>query len=144
MQKTIETVLNDAYGVSHVPSGHTGVFLDARTKIGSIGVQIRHRLTNHGFAFNVTREPIAWFDQVVACGLADVKAGCISGATGREVTVMEVVPHVVETFGKIYGRRMERLDLGKEEEIGEAIRALEEVAQDAGSWAERPIPRTLQ
>jgi lipoyl(octanoyl) transferase 2 len=143
MRRTIETLLNDAYGVNHVPSEHTGVFLDPQTKVGSIGVQVRHRLTSHGFAFNVTREPIAWFDRVVACGLADVKAGCISSASGRDVSVAEVIPIVVDIFGRVYGRRMEKLDLDNEGEIGMALKVLEEAAQTAGSWKNGPAKGQL-
>jgi lipoate-protein ligase B len=83
MQKTMSTVLKDEYGIASVPSDNTGVFLNDTTKLGSIGVQVRHRLTTHGFAFNVTREPLAWFSQVIACGLADVKAECMENVDGR-------------------------------------------------------------
>src|ERR1700722_12035372 len=69
LQKMLEMHLKEAHGLDGVPSEHTGVFLDKVTKVASIGVQVRHRLTSHGFAMNVTREPLAWFDRVVACGL---------------------------------------------------------------------------
>ncbi|KAI0311452.1 hypothetical protein OF83DRAFT_1030825, partial [Amylostereum chailletii] len=69
LERTLRLHLREAHGLAHHASAHTGVFLDARTKVGSIGVQVRHRLTSHGFALNVTREPRAWFDAVVACGL---------------------------------------------------------------------------
>jgi len=58
MQKTLELHLKEAHGITPAPSGHTGVFLDRTTKIASIGVQVRQRLTSHGFAMNITREPI--------------------------------------------------------------------------------------
>jgi len=114
------------------------VFLDPTTKIASIGVQVRHRLTTHGFAINVTNEPLEWFGQVVACGLADVKAGCIVEAKGQIVQVEDVIPGIVETFGAIYGRDMEKLVPGNAGELGEAILALEEDAQAAGEWLRAP------
>lgn len=139
MQKMMSTTLKDEYGVASVPSDNTGVFLNDATKIGSIGVQVRHRLTTHGFAFNVTREPLAWFNQVVACGLADVKAGCMENAMGESITVGEVIPPLVETFGRIYGKDMEEMDLEREGEIGELIRELEEEAIAAGEWTKEPV-----
>lgn len=138
----MSTVLKDEYGIGSVPSDNTGVFLNDTTKIGSIGVQIRHRLTTHGFAFNVTREPLAWFNQVVACGLADVKAECMENAMGEPITVGEVIPPLVETFGRIYRREMEEMDPEREGEIGELIRELEEEAIAMGEWAKEPLVNT--
>ncbi|CAO1617673.1 unnamed protein product [Parajaminaea phylloscopi] len=51
------------------PEDHTGVWADSQSKIVSIGVQVRHRITTHGFALNVTREVDPWFKRIVACGI---------------------------------------------------------------------------
>lgn len=51
------------------PEDHTGVWSDSNHKIVSIGVQVRHRITTHGFALNVTREVDPWFRRIVACGI---------------------------------------------------------------------------
>ena len=139
MQKTVSAVLRSEYGIESVPSDNTGVFLNETTKIGSIGVQVRHRLTSHGFALNVTREPLAWFNQVVACGSADVKAECMENAMGEPITVGEVIPPLVETFGRIYGKDMEDMDLEREGEIGELIRELEEEVVAMGEWTREPL-----
>lgn len=141
MQTALKRHFREAHGISSAPSDNTGVFLDEHTKLASIGVQVRHRLTTHGFAFNVTPEPLAWFDQVVACGLADVKAGCITGASGArdggEVTVEGEIEGLVERFGRVFGRDMQKLDV-REGEVGEAIMALDEEAAAAGPWAQAP------
>lgn len=139
MQKTISTILKNEYGVESVPSDNTGIFLNEMTKIGSIGIQVRHRLTSHGFAFNVTREPLTWFEQVVACGLADVKAECMENVVGEPITVNGVIPPLVETFGRIYGKEMEEMDLRREGEVGELIRELEEEAIAMGEWTKEPL-----
>ncbi|KAL4068397.1 hypothetical protein V8B97DRAFT_1873376 [Scleroderma yunnanense] len=138
MQRTLQAYLAGEHGLRHVPSEHTGVFLDATTKIASIGVQVRHRLTTHGFAMNVTKEPLAWFDQVVACGLADVKAGCIESVTGKPVEVDDVARGVVAAFGTIYERDVEELRVASAGEVGQAIMALEEEAAAVGEWPQRP------
>ena len=142
MQKTLEAHLAEEHGIHHAPSEHTGVFLDAHTKIASIGVQVRHRLTTHGFAMNVTREPRAWFDQIVACGLADVKAGCIADASatkGNKVTVEEEIGGLVTRFGEQFERDMHRLDMSGRGEVVDEIRAVEEEARSAGSWPQGPV-----
>ncbi|OBZ79770.1 putative lipoyltransferase 2, mitochondrial [Grifola frondosa] len=144
MQRTLESHLSESHGIQHSPSEHTGVFLDERTKIASIGVQVRHRLTTHGFAMNITREPLAWFDQVVACGLTDVKAGCIADATKNSnaqasISVEGEVPGLVSCFGRVYERDMVQMDLSGEGEIEDAIRAVEEAARAAGPWLRAPM-----
>jgi len=87
---------------------------------------------------NVTSEPLEWFGRVVACGLADVKAGCIVEAKGQSVRVGDVVPGIVEAFGTSYGRDMEKLYPRSAGELGEAILALEEDALAAGEWVRAP------
>lgn len=138
MQKTLELHLKEAHGLKLAPSEHTGVFLDPQTKIASIGVQVRHRLTSHGFAMNVTHEPRAWFDKVVACGLDGVKAGSIESATGKEVSVEGEIPGLVERFGRLYERDMVPLDLSESNPTTEAILALEKEASAMGAWATAP------
>ncbi|KAI0065229.1 chloroplast lipoate protein ligase [Artomyces pyxidatus] len=138
MQKVLTLHLREAHGIVPAESEHTGVFLDAATKVGSIGVQVRHRLTSHGFAFNVTREPHAWFDEIVACGLEDVRAGSIESATAATLALEAEIPGVAERFGRVYERDMESLDASKEGELGELISALEAEAEKAGPWHTAP------
>ena len=138
MQKSMENYLREVHGIYHIPSDNTGVFLNSATKIASIGVQVRHRLTSHGFAMNVSNEPLSWFDQVVACGLHDVKAGSIENASGKKVTVDEVVPGMVAALERVYERNVVPLDLDGTGEVGEAIFSVEAEALKAGAWPETP------
>jgi lipoyl(octanoyl) transferase len=139
MQKTLELHLTEAHAMKSIPSPHTGVFLDSSTKLGSIGVQVRHRLTSHGFALNITQEPVAWFDQVVACGLTGVKAGCVELSQGRQIRLEEEIPGLVSRFGRMYERDLVPLKVEDEGEIGAAITALEEEAELAGDWHKTPV-----
>ena len=139
MQKMIQSYLSSAHKLTHVPSEHTGVFLDSATKIASIGVQVRHRLTTHGFAMNVTQEPLEWFDKVIACGLADVKAGCIALAAGERIQVHDVVEGVVDAFSQSYGRDVMKVELESAGELGKVILELEKEALEAGGWPRIPI-----
>lgn len=104
------------------PLEHTGVFVSPTSKIGSIGIHIRRRISLHGFSFNVEPKTRWWFDQIVACGLDDVTSTNATTELRRlgklgaeeEVSVGEVVPKAVELFGKMYGREMRRLEDGDE------------------------------
>ncbi|KAG8985606.1 hypothetical protein FRB90_004587 [Tulasnella sp. 427] len=139
------------HGLKHIQSEHTGLFMSPTRKLGSIGVQVRHRLTTHGFAFNVTEEPLSWFNQVVACGLVDVKATSISRAveelsaseskTQPGVTVLEEMSRTVRIFSELMERDMEKLEDGQDEEVLAAVSELEDVAAKAGDWPERPLER---
>ncbi|THV06093.1 chloroplast lipoate protein ligase [Dendrothele bispora CBS 962.96] len=143
MQTTIGRHLREAHGLEPIPSDNTGVFLSPVTKVASIGVQVRHRLTTHGFSLNVTREPLAWFDRVIACGLVDVKAVSIESAKGVSVDLNTEIDGFVERFGKEYAREMVQLDVDQEGELGEEIRAVEEEARKAGEWARAPTEGDL-
>ena len=138
IQRLLQTYLLNFHAIQHSPSEHAGVFLDPTKKVGSIGVQIRHRLTSHGFSLNVTNEPLSWFDQIVACGLTDVKAVSVEGELQKPVDIDEEVPRIVETFGDIFERSMVKLDLGSGGEISEAILTLENHATQAGDWQKAP------
>ena len=124
LQRTLSLHLREAHGLAPMTSEHTGVFLSEYEKVASIGVQVRHRLTTHGFAMNITHEPRAWFDKVVACGLADVKAASIESATGRMVEVGTEVPGIVERFGRVMERQMVPLQ-SESSELSELVYALE-------------------
>ncbi|KAF8912944.1 hypothetical protein CPB84DRAFT_1811930 [Gymnopilus junonius] len=134
IQKLMENHLRDSHAIFHAPSEHTG--------IGSIGVQVRHRLTSHGFAINITREPLPWFDEIVACGLDDVKAGSIESKLHTPVNLNREVSGIIHQFGKSFGRNMVEMDTTKLGQIGEAIMALEKEAEAAGPWCTEPRPHT--
>ena len=125
----VQTLLKDHflhhYGIVSIESDNTGVFLAPDVKIASIGVQVRHRLTNHGFAYNVSQEPLAWFDQVVACGLTDVKAGCIVDAVGHWVSMEADLNALVRMTSRIFDREVDMMDISQEGELEDAIRELE-------------------
>jgi lipoate-protein ligase B len=108
LQTGLKRYLSERHGIQTSTSEHTGVFLDERTKLGSIGVQVRHRLTTHGFAINITNEPLSWFNKIVACGLVDVRAGSVQSAlNGKQLDVETEAHALVDTLGTVLGRKME-------------------------------------
>ena len=125
LQRVLALHLGEAHGLVTTPSEHMGVFLGARRKVASVGVQVRHGLTTHGFAMNVTREPLGWFGRVVACGLPDVEAVSIESATGREQRVGSEVPGIVERFGRVMEREMVPLEEGSGE-LAKLVHTLEQ------------------
>lgn len=142
MQTALKLHLSEGHGIQTIPSDNTGVFLDPYTKIASIGVQVRHRLTTHGFGLNVTPELYPWFGQIVACGLADVRPSSIADASkvqrAEDVTVTGEIEGLVRRWGKVFGRSMEKLEERGGSELASMVQSLEQEARDAESWPSAP------
>ncbi|KAF9056465.1 lipoyltransferase [Panaeolus papilionaceus] len=138
IQKLLQAYLRESHDIPYSPSEHTGVFLDPHTKIASIGVQIRHRLTSHGFAINVTSEPLPWFNQIVACGLDNVKAGSIQSCLNNPTTVAAEHRNIIHHFGEAFGRDMLPFNPTVHSEIGQIVAKLERSAEEADTWPTSP------
>jgi lipoyl(octanoyl) transferase len=66
----------------------TGVWIGQR-KIASIGVGVRHWITMHGFALNVSGN-LAGFDAITPCGITDVVMTSVEKETGQTLP-LEIV-----------------------------------------------------
>jgi lipoate-protein ligase B len=137
LQKTM-TSFAHGHGVSTAPSDHTGVFVSPTAKLGSIGVQVRHRFTTHGFSINITEEPIPWFRQVVACGLPSVEAVSIAGVKGSAIGVNDCVEDLKPLFGSHFGTKLHPASQSNDEEVQEMLYQVERAAALAGSWKRGP------
>ena len=69
--------------------GYTGVWVDERRKLASIGVGIRRWVTTHGFALNVSCD-LARFDAIVPCGLEGVEMVSLSSVSARAIELADV------------------------------------------------------
>jgi lipoyl(octanoyl) transferase len=82
-----------------VPAGPDG---GTARKVGAIGVRIAKGVTMHGFALNCDCD-LAWFDQIVPCGIRDAGVTSLSAQAGRPVPVAAAVeavqPHLARALG---------------------------------------------
>ena len=77
------------YGIAATQRGSlTGVWVEDR-KIASIGVGVRHWITMHGFALNVSGD-LAPFDHIVPCGINNVAMTSMERETGKVFRVADV------------------------------------------------------
>ena len=89
MQQSLRALLrSQPYAIETVESPtedakYTGVWVTDKDKIASIGVQVRHRVTSHGFALNVDNRALEGFSSIVACGLPDVRMTSVSEQLGK-------------------------------------------------------------
>ncbi len=104
LEATLIGVL-DAFGIT---AGRvdkpTGIWVEDE-KIAAIGVKVSRRVTTHGFALNVATD-LSWFRNIVPCGIPDTGVTSMERLLGRSVSLEEVVPVVVERFGKETGSAM--------------------------------------
>jgi lipoyl(octanoyl) transferase len=78
-------------------------------KIAAIGVHLSRWVTTHGFALNVTDEPLPFFAGIVPCGITDGGVTSVERLLGRRVPLENVVRPVLAHFGEVFGREIIRL-----------------------------------
>ncbi len=66
--------------------GLTGAWVDDR-KIASIGVGVRHWISMHGFALNVTRESLSGFLHITPCGISKVQMTSLESESGIPLSI---------------------------------------------------------
>jgi lipoyl(octanoyl) transferase len=75
-------------------------------KIAAIGVHIRRWVTTHGFALNVTSEPLAGFRGIVPCGITDGGVTSMERVSGRAPALEAVAARVLAHFGEVFSREI--------------------------------------
>lgn len=72
---------------------NSGVWIAGDTqprKIASIGIRVAKGIVTHGFALNVNPD-LAYFEEIVPCGIPDVVMTSMSAELGREITITDVL-----------------------------------------------------
>jgi lipoyl(octanoyl) transferase len=75
-------------------------------KIAAIGIHISRWVTTHGFAVNVTNEPLAHFAGIVPCGITDCGVTTMERLLGRPPQLTDVARAVPPHFAQIFGREI--------------------------------------
>ena len=116
--------------------GKTGIWVAAGApeKLGAIGVHISRWVTSHGFAYNVSTD-LRFFDLIVPCGIADRKATSLEKLLNRRVSSQEVASHLIQHFGRVFGREIQP---GTPGELLEKLQACERLMTAATDTAAQP------
>ena len=110
LEATLIGVL-DAFGIRAGRADQpTGIWVGDE-KIAAIGVKVSRRVTTHGFALNVSTD-LSWFQNIIPCGLPDTGVTSMERLLGRSVSLEDVIPVVVERFGKETGSAMMEISTG--------------------------------
>lgn len=75
-------------------------------KIAAIGIHISRWVTTHGFALNVTDEPLPYFSGIVPCGITDGGVTTIERRLGRRLAPEDLAESVRVRFGEVFGREI--------------------------------------
>ncbi|EOR04767.1 hypothetical protein J056_000107 [Wallemia ichthyophaga EXF-994] len=114
VEKSLIRMLADQYAIRGITSEHTGVWLDDVHKIASIGVQVRHRITSHGFAINITNEPLdPWFSSIVACGIHGAKMTSVASTlkdNSNSISMHDATHAAAKAIGNVFGMHVQQLD----------------------------------
>jgi lipoyl(octanoyl) transferase len=76
-------------------------------KIAAIGVHLSRWVTTHGFALNVTEEPLPYFRGIVPCGITDGGVTSIERILRRGIDVREVADGLIAHFAEVFDREIE-------------------------------------
>lgn len=95
--------------------GETGVWLDAEIpgharKICAMGVRCSRWVTMHGFAINVNTD-LSYFNNIIACGIADKQVTSLEREIGRKVPMEEVKVKITRYFSEVFDAEMLKEDL---------------------------------
>jgi lipoyl(octanoyl) transferase len=73
-------------------------------KIAAIGVHISRWITTHGFALNVTDEPLPYFQGIIPCGIVDGGVTSMESVLGKRLPLTEVAEVARLRFAEVFGR----------------------------------------
>lgn len=138
----IRTCLDYKIPTERVP-GMTGVWTQGaqQGKIAAIGVHISRGVTSHGFALNVTNEPLEYFPLIVPCGIATKPVTSIEKEIGSGPEIDEVAHKLTGHFGRIFHSQIvwvDSLDALMRRTVGVPNRPPEELRkmhEDESFWA---------
>jgi len=79
----------------------TGVWTD-QGKLASIGVGVRHWITMHGLALNVSTD-LSYFRLINACGIPECPVTSLEDILGRQVSIDEVKEVMTQAIVDVFG-----------------------------------------
>jgi lipoyl(octanoyl) transferase len=82
-------------------AGAPGVWVGAE-KICAFGVHVRHRITTHGFALNLSTD-MDGFSTIIPCGLPSARVTSLARLLGRAPSTEVVARYLIRLFEKNFG-----------------------------------------
>jgi len=105
---TIDT-LSDLGIDSGLKPGLTGVWADDH-KLAAIGVAVKHWITYHGLALNVSTD-LDYFNLINPCGITQYPVGSIESILGEKVEFEKVADLLAGNFATAFNYEIEKVSL---------------------------------
>ncbi len=99
-------------------AGLTGVWSEGR-KVAAIGIKLNRPIVSHGFALNLTTD-LRYFDGIVPCGHAELKATSVEELTGRRIATDAAAREYAGHFERVFGVTLEWTPADRLAQIGPA------------------------
>lgn len=109
LEKTVIRVCRDL-GIEARTTEDTGIWVNNQ-KICALGIHAS-RFTSHGLALNCNTD-LAWFSNIVPCGLVGKGVTSLSKELGREVDIKQAVPHLLRAFSHTFNCTFEDVNLAE-------------------------------
>ncbi|XP_053503097.1 putative lipoyltransferase 2, mitochondrial isoform X2 [Ictalurus furcatus] len=108
LEKTVIKMC-DKFGIKASTSPDTGIWV-GNNKICAIGIRCGRYITSHGLGLNCNTD-MSWFDHIVPCGIVGKGVTSLSQELGRDVTIEEAAPVLLEAFSEQFNCTLNKDDL---------------------------------
>lgn len=82
--------------------GLPGVWVDGSRKLAAVGVRVKRGVTTHGLALNTSTD-LAWFDEMVPCGIPGCQVTSLERETGRSLVLTDVADALATELAAAFG-----------------------------------------
>jgi lipoyl(octanoyl) transferase len=86
-------------------AGLPGIWVEGERKLAAIGVRVKRGVTTHGLALNVNTD-LAWFDEMIPCGIPDKSVTSLAREIGNAVPMGEVADELALQLARHLGLRV--------------------------------------
>ena len=101
LERSAIALLKELQVAAHTKKGYPGVWTGAG-KIASVGLRIRHWVTTHGMAINISND-LRLFDCIIPCGLENVRMTSVAQETGRHHSMSSVKSTARKILQRLFG-----------------------------------------
>ena len=119
LEEVMIKTLKDFHVESERRPKYTGVWTNEE-KIAAIGVKVSRWITSHGFALNVHTD-LSFFNLIVPCGIRNKNVTSMVKILKKEISLNEVIPKLVNQFGKIFDYKMVPFNHSSWPELSEVL-----------------------
>jgi lipoate-protein ligase B len=110
--RDLEVVLIETLGTygleGEARSGLTGAWVGGR-KVASIGIHVRHWITAHGLALNISTD-LQYFAAIRPCGLGSEEMSTMEVLLGRTIDKAEVESVLLRAFADVFSFELTEID----------------------------------